>query len=198
MRLRDDSEAHLRPWEPTPPGNDEMLPSDIAFGKLLDSCDRKESQRFVICEAADGRIVGQVSLNNIFRGPFLNSTVGYWIGEAFTRRGLMSEALRLALRHAFGPLGLHRVEANIIPRNGPSKALARSLGFRFEGLAKRYLRINGAWEDHEHWAMTAEDWALLMARPGLALRGGRAPRRGSTEPRAGSSASRGSPRRAAR
>ncbi|CAG0971821.1 [Ribosomal protein S5]-alanine N-acetyltransferase [Phycisphaerales bacterium] len=164
-KLREASEDHLRPWDPTPPGNDEPLPPDIAFDKLVKSCDTPESQRFVICLVADGRIAGQISLNQIFRGPFQNAVAGYWIGKQFAGKGYMTEALRLALRQAFEKLGLHRVEANIIPRNAPSKALVRGIGLRLEGLAKRYLRIAGAWEDHEHWAITAEEWAALRDRP---------------------------------
>jgi len=70
----------------------------------------------------------------------------------------MSEAVRLALRHAFMKLKLHRVEANVVPRNRASKGLVKKLGFRYEGTAKRYLRIAGKWQDHEHWAMTVEEW----------------------------------------
>ncbi|GJQ30484.1 MAG: GCN5 family N-acetyltransferase [Phycisphaerae bacterium] len=186
VRLRDDSEAFLRPWEPTPPGIEEMLPSDVAFGRLMTTCDTRESQRYVICLREDGRIAGQISLNHIVRGPMQGATAGYWIGEAFSRQGYMREGLGLALRQAFEGLKLHRVEANIIPRNAASKALVKSLGFRFEGLAKRYLRINGAWEDHEHWAMTAEDWMDLRGRSARALRDGRARRSGSAARRASS------------
>jgi ribosomal-protein-alanine N-acetyltransferase len=66
--------------------------------------------------------------------------------------------LSLVLRFAFGPLGLHRVEANIVPENARSRRLVKRFGFRYEGTARRYLRINHAWRDHEHWAMTIEDW----------------------------------------
>jgi [ribosomal protein S5]-alanine N-acetyltransferase len=70
----------------------------------------------------------------------------------------MREALHLALRHAFGPLRLHRVEANIQPGNAPSRALVRRAGFRREGFSPRYLKIGGRWRDHERWALVCEDW----------------------------------------
>ena len=75
----------------------------------------------------------------------------------------MTDALPLVLDHAFGALGLHRVEANIMPTNRPSLALVRRAGFRREGLSPRYLKIAGRWRDHERWALLAEDWQ--RARP---------------------------------
>jgi ribosomal-protein-alanine N-acetyltransferase len=66
--------------------------------------------------------------------------------------------------YAFTTLKLHRVEANIMPENKASLALIRKCGFRFEGLAKRYLQINGRWSDHERWGMTIEDWKPLKKR----------------------------------
>ena len=87
--------------------------------------------------------------------------MGSGIGEKFSRQGLLSEAVRLTLRHAFTKLKLHRVEANLVPRNRASRGLARKVGMRYEGTAKRYLRIAGVWEDHEHWAVTGEEWKVL-------------------------------------
>jgi len=129
------------------------------FERFLASSTTETSRRFLACRVDDGRIVGQVSLGNITRWPFLSCTTGYWIGAAYARRGLMREALTLALRTAFGELSLHRVEANIVPENAASRALVRSLGFRFEGLAERYLHINGRWRDHERWSITSEEMA---------------------------------------
>ncbi len=76
----------------------------------------------------------------------------------------MREALGLMLTFAFGDpiddgLGLHRLEANIMPENRASLEVVRSLGFRLEGLSRRYLKIAGTWRDHERWALTAEEWA---------------------------------------
>jgi [ribosomal protein S5]-alanine N-acetyltransferase len=158
IKLREVSEAWLRPWEPTSPGTSEPAPPDVIFERVLKTADTPESQRFLLCRLDDGAIAGQVSLNQIVRGPFLNAIAGYWTGAPFAGQGYMREGLALAVSRAFSTLALHRVEANIIPSNAPSIALVKRLGFRFEGLALRYLRIAGRWQDHERWSVTAEEW----------------------------------------
>lgn len=163
VKLREVSESHLRPWEPWQPDGNLIDPKD-SFDRLMATYDNPESQRFLICEASTGDIAGQVSLNQIFRGPFQNAILGYWIGAPFVGRGFMTEALRLAVGHAFGPLRLHRVEANIMPHNAASLAVVQKLGFRYEGTALRYLQIAGAWADHERWSLTAEEWPPVPAR----------------------------------
>jgi ribosomal-protein-alanine N-acetyltransferase len=98
------------------------------------------------------------------RGPFQSAFLGYWVGATFRRQGYMREGLPLVLKRAFGALALHRVEANIQPHNAPSLALVKGAGFRFEGLAHRYLKIAGRWRDHEHWVILAEDWRAAHRR----------------------------------
>ena len=83
--------------------------------------------------------------------------LGYFALEPYAGQGYMGEGLRLVLRHAFGPLGLHRLEANIQPGNAASIGLVKAAGFRREGLSPRYLKIAGRWRDHERWAILAED-----------------------------------------
>ncbi|MCW3474109.1 GNAT family N-acetyltransferase [Limobrevibacterium gyesilva] len=107
----------------------------------------------------EGRIAGLINLNEIVRGGFLSAYLGYHGMAGVTGRGVMTEAVRLTVAHAFGPLGLHRVEANIQPGNARSLALVQRLGFRCEGFSPRYLRIAGAWRDHERWAKLADDVA---------------------------------------
>jgi [ribosomal protein S5]-alanine N-acetyltransferase len=105
-----------------------------------------------------GDIVGYINLGEIIRGSLDQAFMGYAAVAGHEGRGLMSEAMQLVLREAFGPLRLHRVEANIQPGNRPSIALARRNGFRLEGFSPRYLKINGRWRDHERWAINAEQW----------------------------------------
>ena len=126
---------------------------------------RPDSPGFLICRREDGAIVGGININEIVRGAFRSGYLGYQIGAPYARRGYMTEALDLTLRLAFGPLRLHRVEANIQPGNRPSIALVRRAGFRREGFSPRYLKIGGRWRDHERWALTVEDWRRRRRRP---------------------------------
>ncbi len=105
----------------------------------------------------DQRIVGVITINNIVRSSFLNGQLGWYAVADGEGRGLMTEALDLVVARAFGQLGLHRLEANIQPANRASIALASRLGFRHEGLSSRYLYVDGAWRDHERFALTIED-----------------------------------------
>ncbi len=97
-------------------------------------------------------------MSQIFYRAFQNAYLGYYVDVNFAGQGLMSEGIRLAINHAFDTLGLHRVEANIQPENTNSINLVERLGFTKEGFSRRYLKINGKWQDHERWALTVEDW----------------------------------------
>ena len=105
---------------------------------------------YVFPRIAPEQIIGTVGLNNIVRGCFHSCFLGYKLDQDFLNRGYMTEAVRAAVDYAFGPLALHRVEANIMPRNQASLRVAEKCGFQPEGLARRYLCINGVWEDHLH------------------------------------------------
>ena len=125
---------------------------------------RPDSPGFLICRTTDDAIVGGINVNEIVRGVFRSGYLGYQIGAPYARRGYMTEALALVLRRAFGPLRLHRVEANIQPGNRASIALVRRAGLRREGLSRRYLKIGGRWRDHERWALTVEEWRPRRTR----------------------------------
>jgi ribosomal-protein-alanine N-acetyltransferase len=108
--------------------------------------------------AARDRFAGEINLTSIQRGPYQNAYVGYWIDEAVAGNSFVPEAFAVLSRFAFEELGLHRLQASIIPRNQASHRVAEKLRLRSEGTALRYLEINGVWEDHVRYAITAEDW----------------------------------------
>lgn len=143
---RDSSDFHL-PWA-TPFTTKAGF--EIWFAATL--TDRKVS--FIV--EAGGRLAGLINLNEIVRGSLLSAYLGYHVMAGQSGRGVMTEAVRQTIAHAFGPLGLHRVEANIQPGNARSRALVQRLGFQLEGFSPRYLRIAGAWRDHERWAKLAD------------------------------------------
>ena len=97
-------------------------------------------------------------MSNLQRGVAMSCSLGYWIGQPHARQGYMSEALRRLLPFVFETLGLHRIEAACLPTNVASRGLLQKIGFREEGYARGYLRINGAWHDHVLFALLAEDY----------------------------------------
>jgi ribosomal-protein-alanine N-acetyltransferase len=113
---------------------------------------------FLACRVDDGAPVGVFNLSEIVRGSFRSAYLGYYALVPHAGDGYMKEGLALVLAAAFGRLKLHRVEANIQPRNLASRALVHGAGFRREGFSRRYLLLGGRWRDHERWAMLAEDW----------------------------------------
>ena len=114
-----------------------------------------------------GSLIGEINLSSVQRGPFQNAYVGYWIDERHAGQGFTPEAVVAVARYAFEDLGLHRLQIAIIPRNGASRRVVEKLRLREEGVALRYLEINGVWEDHVRFALTAEEWD---ARRGELLR----------------------------
>lgn len=95
-------------------------------------------------------IIGTVALNNIVWGCFESCFLGYKLDKDYLRQGLMTEAVNECVRIAFEELGLHRIEANIMPKNKASLGVVQKCGFREEGISPKYLKINGVWEDHIH------------------------------------------------
>jgi ribosomal-protein-alanine N-acetyltransferase len=131
-----------------------------AFARYLERCRQPGYAGLLLRRRSDDAILGSINLSEIVRGPFQSAYLGYQIGAPFARQGYMAEGLGLVLHYAFVRLKLHRLEANIQPQNRPSLALAARLGFRREGLSRRYLKIAGRWRDHERWAILAEDWRV--------------------------------------
>ena len=110
----------------------------------------------LVCRRDIGEIAGVFNISNMVMGQFRSAFLGYYAFAGHEAQGLMAEGLKAVLRHAFGPLGLHRMEANIQPDNAASIALVQSCGFLLEGYSPRYLKIAGRWRDHERWAIVAD------------------------------------------
>jgi [ribosomal protein S5]-alanine N-acetyltransferase len=164
----------LAPWESSPPGPWAEMNSVRAYlyvyRDMKRAARRGESMPFAVClrdESGRDRLVGHLNLGNIVRRAFSSAYVGYWIDARVAGRGIIPTALALAVDHAFGPGGLHRVEINIRPENGPSRRVVEKLGFREEAYHPRYMHIDGTWRDHLGYAMTSEEVAAeggLLAR----------------------------------
>jgi ribosomal-protein-alanine N-acetyltransferase len=134
-----------------------------------------EELRIALAQSADNRasygvrtetdeLAGVVNLTSMIRGPFQSCFLGYFALTPFQGRGYMKAGLPLVVDLAFGQHGLHRVEATVQPGNVRSARLLQRLGFRLEGHSPRYLLIAGEWRDHDHYAMTVEEWPDSAAR----------------------------------
>jgi [ribosomal protein S5]-alanine N-acetyltransferase len=159
VRLR--NEAWLIPWEPlrAPSLVDPTRNSD-AFASR---CAARERERqmgvaYGFGLFVDNAFAGEVNLNNVVRGALQTCTVGYWIDRARAGRRYVAEAVVVLARFAFEELQLHRMEICIVPRNANSRRVMEVLAVREEGIAQRYLEINGVWEDHVRYGITVEEW----------------------------------------
>lgn len=156
--LREESRAFLTPWEPIWPRDDLTR---AAFRSRVKRYvrDMREDQAyaFFILIAATGELAGGLTISNIRRGVAQAGSLGYWIGARFARQGLMTAAVRSVIPYAFETLRLNRLEAACLPSNEPSLRLLRTTGFTEEGFARRYLKINGAWQDHVLFAILSDD-----------------------------------------
>jgi ribosomal-protein-alanine N-acetyltransferase len=174
IRLRD--ERHLAPWEPDAPGlwtqRNTVAEWSARWSALRTVGRRGLGLPFAI--TLDDMFAGQVMIGNVMRDPLWSAYVGYWIGSHAAGRGVTTAAVAMVLDHTFGQVGLHRIEATVRPENQASRRVLAKLGFREEGLLRRYLNVDGAWRDHLMYAMTIEDLERgvvdRIVRQGLAQR----------------------------
>jgi [ribosomal protein S5]-alanine N-acetyltransferase len=156
--LRAMSRQHLTVWEPQW-ARDELARS--AFRRRLRQYQRElrddQGYAFLIFRHGDARLVGGLSMSNIRRGVAQAASIGYWVGAPHVRRGYMTDAVRAVIPFAFSTLGLHRLEAACLPHNTPSARVLEKVGFKREGTARRYLKINGVWQDHDLFALLQDD-----------------------------------------
>jgi ribosomal-protein-alanine N-acetyltransferase len=144
---------------------------------LNDQARQATALPFLITERTPGfrepRIVGQLTVSSIVWGSAMMATLGYWVDKDRAGRGIAPTAVAMATDHCFSVLGLHRMEINIRPENGPSLRVVEKLGFRDEGFRQRYLHINGEWADHRSFALTSEEVPQGLLRGWLERRTGR-------------------------
>jgi ribosomal-protein-alanine N-acetyltransferase len=151
----------LSQWEPfRDPGSPDPTRDRYAFAAR---CNARYRERQLGTGYAnglfhDGHFVGEINVSNAQRGPFQSAQIGYWVDERWAGHGFVPEGLTSVFADGFDRVGLHRFEIAIIPRNTSSLRVVEKLGVRFEGVAERYLEINGTWEDHARFAITAEEW----------------------------------------
>ena len=159
--LRERSRSFLTPWEPTWPKDDLTR---TAFRRRLRryAQDIRDDQAypFFVFRAPDDVLLGGLTLSNIRRGVAQSCALGYWMGAAYAGRGHMTAAVRAVLPFVFDTLCLHRLEAACLPHNLPSIRLLERVGFQREGLARRYLCINGVWQDHLLYALLRDDLGI--------------------------------------
>ena len=147
LRLR--SRDFLVPWEPLWPSNDLTRAAFRSrIKRYYRDIEDDAAYPFFIFSPDESDLYGAITVSNIRRGVAQMATLGYWIGAPYARQGLMTAAVTLAVSFAFDHLRLHRLEAACLPSNLASIALLRRCGFAQEGLARRYLKIGGRWQDH--------------------------------------------------
>ena len=153
---------HLRPWSPSPPpGTNPAGFTELGRSIARHRRDWKAGSGYVFVmqlRVPSEPLVGRIALTSVTRGPFQSAQLGYWMDAGHVRRGLMTEAVDAMLGFAFDRLGLHRLQAAVMPTNHASRSILQKRGFREEGYAERYLRIAGKWEDHVLYGLTLEEW----------------------------------------
>lgn len=161
--VRSRNAAWLAPWEATvPPGSGEQVPT---YSQMIARfrAEARAGRTFAWAMTVDDRLVGQVTLGGITLGSLRAATIGYWIDARVAGRGLTPMAVAMATDHCFGPMRLHRVEIVIRPENAASLRVVEKLGFRHEGSRPAFLHIDGAWRDHEVFALHAEEAPASLA-----------------------------------
>lgn len=155
--LRASNVEWLRPWEATLPQPDPATPMNYGAMVRFGNREARAGRALPFGIFHLGDLIGQITVGGIAWSSMRTCHIGYWIDRGHAGLGLMPRSVALAADHCFGTLELHRVEINIRPENAASLAVVRKLGFRDEGLRKRYLHIDGRWCDHVSFALTAEE-----------------------------------------
>ena len=153
------NKGFFAPWSPQPQNNFHTTgyQEKLLKEKQKLAEEGKELRFYIFKKDGNaGCIVGDIGFSNIVRGILLSAFLGYKIDGAEASKGYMTEALKVAIEYVFNNLKLHRIEANVMPHNIPSIKLLQKLKFEREGYSRKYLKINGKWEDHLRFALLNE------------------------------------------
>jgi [ribosomal protein S5]-alanine N-acetyltransferase len=172
-----DNRGWLRKWEATNPVGPMSFDVRGSIRHLQSNARAGFGLPFII--EYKGELAGQLNVSAISYGSLSSATIGYWVSERFAGLGLTPTAVALATDHCFFGVGLHRMEICIRPENDPSLRVVEKLGFRYEGLRRRYIHINGDWRDHFCFALTVEELPTGVLRRWL---DGKAPADAATVP----------------
>ena len=159
QKLRMSSKSFLVPWEPSWDASSCTRRAYLRYFKnsnYLANMDRAYS--FLIFKTEDKTLLGGINIGNVRRGVSQSASLGYWIGEKHSRNGYMKEALKLLIPSLFVDLRLNRIEAATLEENIASKNLLKKIGFKKEGVLRKYLKINGTWRDHILYGLLENDF----------------------------------------
>ena len=159
QKLRMSSKSFLVPWEPSWDASSCTRRAYLRYFKnsnYLANMDRAYS--FLIFKTDDKALLGGINIGNVRRGVSQSASLGYWIGEKYSRNGYMKEALKLLIPSLFVDLRLNRIEAATLEENIASKNLLKKIGFKKEGVLRKYLKINGTWRDHILYGLLENDF----------------------------------------
>lgn len=145
----------LREWEATSPYAPAGFDARASIRSLQSNA--RDGHGLPFAMIYEGEFAGQLNVSSISYGSLSSASIGYWIAKRFAGRSLTPIAVALATDHCFFEVGLHRMEICIRPENGPSLRVVQKLGFRYEGLRRRYIHINGDWRDHFCFALVVEE-----------------------------------------
>jgi [ribosomal protein S5]-alanine N-acetyltransferase len=155
--VRRQSAAWLSPWDATNPPDSYDEPLSFRAMVRHYRAEARSGRSLALAVLIDGTFRGQVTLGGIAWGSLRSGYIGYWIDRASAGHGYIPRAVALTADYAYSNLGLHRIEINIRPENTASLRVVEKLGFRYEGLRRRYLHIDGDWRDHHSYALCADE-----------------------------------------
>ncbi|KQP57873.1 GNAT family N-acetyltransferase [Agreia sp. Leaf283] len=152
----------LRKWEATNPHGPMSFDTRASIRSLQSNARAGYGLPFLI--EYNGELAGQLNVSSISYGSVSSASIGYWVSERFAGKNITPTAVALASDYAFFQVGLHRIEICIRPENGPSLRVVEKLGYRYEGLRRRFIHINGDWRDHFCFALVSEELPVGVLR----------------------------------